>query len=128
MSRRSLTYEVRLFKYSKRGFALAVPGFDRSRVDPRIFQKRDKEVKGLAKLLVFEFNQPKKPVASTPKRRTLPNAASPTDASASGETNNTKLDKSITRSTGDEFTEDKVKEYEAQKSEADVSIRTPSFY
>jgi hypothetical protein len=30
LSRRSLTYEVRLHKYAKRGFAVAVPGFDRS--------------------------------------------------------------------------------------------------
>ena len=29
MSRRSLTYESRLYKYSKRGFAVAIPGFDR---------------------------------------------------------------------------------------------------
>ena len=55
MSRRSLTYEPRLFKYSKRGFAVAIPGFDRNRVDPNLFKKNMREVKGgLAKLLLFE--------------------------------------------------------------------------
>ena len=38
MSRRSLTYETRLYKYSQRGFAVAVPGFDRALVDPHLFQ------------------------------------------------------------------------------------------
>ena len=38
MSRRSLTYETRLFKYSQRGFAVAIPGFDRHRVDGSIFE------------------------------------------------------------------------------------------
>lgn len=33
ISRRSLTYETRLLKYSKRGFAVAVPDLDKSRVD-----------------------------------------------------------------------------------------------
>jgi hypothetical protein len=30
MSRRSLTYEVRLYKYAKRGFGVVVPGLDKS--------------------------------------------------------------------------------------------------
>jgi hypothetical protein len=55
MSRRSLTYETRLFKYSKRGFAVAIPGFNRNRVDPELFKRNMREVKGgLAKLLLFE--------------------------------------------------------------------------
>ena len=29
MSRRSLSYEARLYKYAKRGFAVAVPGLQR---------------------------------------------------------------------------------------------------
>eukprot|EP00698_Gefionella_okellyi_P001540 TRINITY_DN1146_c0_g1_i5.p1 TRINITY_DN1146_c0_g1~~TRINITY_DN1146_c0_g1_i5.p1 ORF type:complete len:1217 (+),score=226.35 TRINITY_DN1146_c0_g1_i5:261-3653(+) len=37
VSRRSLTYESRLFKYAKRGFAVAIPSLDLHRVDPRIF-------------------------------------------------------------------------------------------
>ncbi len=38
MGRRSLTYETRLFKYSQRGFSVAIPGFDRDQVDPSIFE------------------------------------------------------------------------------------------
>jgi len=55
MSRRSLTYEVRLFKYSKRGFCTAVPNLDKSRVDPALFQKNLREVQGLAKLLLYDY-------------------------------------------------------------------------
>lgn len=54
MSRRSLTYETRLYKYAKRGFAVAVPGLIRYLVDPSLYTKRPWEVKGLAKLLLFE--------------------------------------------------------------------------
>eukprot|EP01122_Echinamoeba_exundans_P015092 TRINITY_DN7025_c1_g1_i1.p1 TRINITY_DN7025_c1_g1~~TRINITY_DN7025_c1_g1_i1.p1 ORF type:complete len:798 (+),score=227.94 TRINITY_DN7025_c1_g1_i1:99-2492(+) len=54
-SRRSLTYEQRLYKYSKRGFAVAVPGLDKSRVDPSIFTKRVRDVTGLAKLLLLDY-------------------------------------------------------------------------
>src|SRR5690349_21727612 len=57
MSRRSLTYETRLFKYSKRGFAVAIPGFEKDRVDPRLTQKNLRDVKGLAKLLLLESFQ-----------------------------------------------------------------------
>lgn len=66
MGRRSLTYEVRLFKYSKRGFAVMIPGFDRGRVNQEIFQKPVKQANGLAKLLVLEFNNSmkKKPTTS----------------------------------------------------------------
>jgi len=53
-SRRSLTYEVRLFKYSKRGFAVAVPQLDKKRVDPLLFEKHLPHVQGLAKLLLYE--------------------------------------------------------------------------
>jgi hypothetical protein len=40
MSRRSLTYEVRLYKYSKRGFAVAVPGFERHLVSQELYTKK----------------------------------------------------------------------------------------
>jgi hypothetical protein len=54
MSRRSPTYEMRLAKYANRGFAVLVPGLDRSKVDPQIFEKRFDQVQGLAKLLLLE--------------------------------------------------------------------------
>eukprot|EP00029_Vermamoeba_vermiformis_P008738 TRINITY_DN4171_c0_g1_i1.p1 TRINITY_DN4171_c0_g1~~TRINITY_DN4171_c0_g1_i1.p1 ORF type:complete len:2196 (-),score=786.80 TRINITY_DN4171_c0_g1_i1:32-6574(-) len=54
MSRRSLTYEARLYKYAKRGFAVAVPGLDRQLVRADLYQKKPHEVKGLAKLILFE--------------------------------------------------------------------------
>ncbi len=38
MSRRSLTYESRLFKYSNRGFAVAVPDFKREMVSKNLFK------------------------------------------------------------------------------------------
>jgi hypothetical protein len=53
-SRRSMIYEQRLFKYSKRGFAVAVPNLDKSKVDPALFNKRFKELGGLAKLLWYD--------------------------------------------------------------------------
>jgi len=54
ISRRSLTYEQRLYKYSRRGFAVAVPNLDKSRVNPEIFTKRIKELYGLSKLLLYD--------------------------------------------------------------------------
>ncbi|KAH3745603.1 ankyrin repeat protein [Pelomyxa schiedti] len=61
MSRRSLTYEVRLYKYSKRGFAVAVPNFSRDRVDPELFSKSLSQVSGLGKLLLMEYHSTKSP-------------------------------------------------------------------
>jgi hypothetical protein len=54
ISRRSLTYEQRLYKYSRRGFAVAVPNLDKGRVNPEIFQKRIKDLFGLSKLLLYD--------------------------------------------------------------------------
>lgn len=54
ISRRSLTYEQRLYKYSRRGFAVAVPNLDKSRVNPDILKKSLKEVFGLSKLLLYD--------------------------------------------------------------------------
>ena len=54
ISRRSLTYEQRLYKYSRRGFAVAVPNLDKSRVNPDIFTKSLKELFGLSKLLLYD--------------------------------------------------------------------------
>lgn len=53
-SRQSTSYEHRLMKYAKRGFRVAVPGFDRMKVDAGVFLKRAKDLKGLAKLLKLE--------------------------------------------------------------------------
>jgi hypothetical protein len=54
MTRRSPSYESRLAKYAKRGFEVAVPGLQRSRVDPMIFERAWSNVNGLAKLLLLE--------------------------------------------------------------------------
>lgn len=56
MSRRSLTYEIRLFKYSKRGFAVAVPTLNRNLIDPLLFHRDARQMNGIAKLLLFEHN------------------------------------------------------------------------
>lgn len=54
LSRRSLTYETRLFKYSKRGYAVLVPGADLTAVSPNVFTYCVSQLKGLAKLLLLE--------------------------------------------------------------------------
>ena len=38
MSRRSLTYETRLFKYANRGFAVGVPGLETKFIDHTRFR------------------------------------------------------------------------------------------
>eukprot|EP01105_Mastigella_eilhardi_P009638 TRINITY_DN226_c0_g1_i1.p1 TRINITY_DN226_c0_g1~~TRINITY_DN226_c0_g1_i1.p1 ORF type:complete len:785 (-),score=192.29 TRINITY_DN226_c0_g1_i1:110-2389(-) len=53
-TRRSLTYEPRLFKYGKRGYAIAVPDLDKSHVDPAIFNQPQDKAAGLTKLLLYE--------------------------------------------------------------------------
>jgi hypothetical protein len=50
--RQSLTFESRLFKYSQRGFAVGVPGWDSRRLSGTMFMKRPNQVHGLAKLLL----------------------------------------------------------------------------
>eukprot|EP01112_Ceratiomyxa_fruticulosa_P018058 TRINITY_DN5726_c0_g1_i2.p1 TRINITY_DN5726_c0_g1~~TRINITY_DN5726_c0_g1_i2.p1 ORF type:complete len:905 (-),score=210.35 TRINITY_DN5726_c0_g1_i2:202-2916(-) len=55
-TRRSLTYETRLLKYSKRGFAVAVPDLDKARVDRELFNRWDlKNIQGMSKLLLYEY-------------------------------------------------------------------------
>eukprot|EP01063_Lacrimia_lanifica_P029654 TRINITY_DN4571_c0_g2_i2.p1 TRINITY_DN4571_c0_g2~~TRINITY_DN4571_c0_g2_i2.p1 ORF type:complete len:1958 (+),score=649.53 TRINITY_DN4571_c0_g2_i2:78-5951(+) len=54
MSRRSPSYEMRLAKYASRGFAVHVPGYDRDRIDPNVFDKPWNLLHGLAKLTVLE--------------------------------------------------------------------------
>ena len=47
---------MRLYKYSKRGFVVAVPDLDKERVNPKIFEKHLSEAEGLCKLLLFEHS------------------------------------------------------------------------
>ena len=60
VTRRSLTYESRLFKYSKRGFAVAVPELRRDAIDPALYdlplacKERWKRATGLRRLLLLE--------------------------------------------------------------------------
>ncbi|KDQ19308.1 hypothetical protein BOTBODRAFT_170420 [Botryobasidium botryosum FD-172 SS1] len=54
MTRRSPSYEVRLAKYSARGFEIYVPDLRREDIDPTIFERSITHIKGLARLLVFE--------------------------------------------------------------------------
>eukprot|EP01130_Rhizamoeba_saxonica_P010233 TRINITY_DN418_c1_g1_i3.p1 TRINITY_DN418_c1_g1~~TRINITY_DN418_c1_g1_i3.p1 ORF type:complete len:752 (-),score=143.16 TRINITY_DN418_c1_g1_i3:80-2311(-) len=54
LSRRSKTFESRLFKYSKRGFAVAVPNLDKNAVSNSILFQNLKNASGLAKLLLFD--------------------------------------------------------------------------
>jgi hypothetical protein len=54
ISRRSPSYEVRLAKYSERGFEVLVPQLDRKKVDPQIYETSFDKVKGLARLLQIE--------------------------------------------------------------------------
>jgi hypothetical protein len=63
MSRRSLTYESRIFKYAKRNFACVVPDITRSKINPSLFDHLVKgssgksyAVKGLQKLLMHELS------------------------------------------------------------------------
>jgi hypothetical protein len=50
------SYELRLAKYACRGFAVAVPGRDRFRVDHSIYNRAFPKLKGLARLLRIAFD------------------------------------------------------------------------
>ncbi|KAK6523146.1 hypothetical protein TWF694_006041 [Orbilia ellipsospora] len=54
LSRRSPSYEFRLAKYRKRGFEIYYPDLNRKVVDPTIYERNLRGLKGLAKLLVME--------------------------------------------------------------------------
>ncbi|KAH9034021.1 hypothetical protein EDB83DRAFT_2296389 [Lactarius deliciosus] len=54
VTRRSPSYEVRLAKYSSRGFEVYVPGLKREEIDPTIYERAVGRVRGLARLLAIE--------------------------------------------------------------------------
>jgi len=54
---RTNSYEYRLWKYSQRGFAVAVPGMSRRLINPEVYTKRYSELKGFSKLLYFEIRE-----------------------------------------------------------------------
>ncbi|KAF9460934.1 hypothetical protein BDZ94DRAFT_1264751 [Collybia nuda] len=54
MTRRSPSYEVRLAKYSGRGFEVYVPTLERGNIDPTIYERSIARIEGLARLLVLE--------------------------------------------------------------------------
>eukprot|EP01114_Cavostelium_apophysatum_P011331 TRINITY_DN2554_c0_g1_i1.p1 TRINITY_DN2554_c0_g1~~TRINITY_DN2554_c0_g1_i1.p1 ORF type:complete len:745 (+),score=183.66 TRINITY_DN2554_c0_g1_i1:494-2728(+) len=53
-TRRSTTYESRLYKYSKRGFCVAVPTLDKNKIDPQLFADPYARRQGLARLLMYD--------------------------------------------------------------------------
>ncbi|KAI0656088.1 ankyrin [Cubamyces menziesii] len=72
MTRRSPSYEVRLAKYSARGFEVHVPNLRREDVDPTIFERSITRIQGLARLLVLErFTNPDTRVRYLTDRRNL---------------------------------------------------------
>lgn len=54
IDKRSQSYEYRLAKYGKRGYAVYVPGFTEDNLNEQIYLKPPHQLKGLAKLLVLE--------------------------------------------------------------------------
>ncbi|CAG8719017.1 4950_t:CDS:2, partial [Ambispora leptoticha] len=54
LTRRSPSYEMRLAKYTERGFEIKVPSLDHSRIDPTIYDRSFEKLHGLARLLVLE--------------------------------------------------------------------------
>jgi len=51
----NFSYESRLAKYAKRGFAVAIPGFVRSKIDFSIYERPLYKLRGLATLLRLEM-------------------------------------------------------------------------
>ena len=79
-SRRSRSYEYRLWKYAKRGFAVGVPGFARNRINPSIFTTPPEQQSGLGLLLYVEALEASSNLAAfRPNQNTTP-----TDANSNG--------------------------------------------
>eukprot|EP01117_Protostelium_nocturnum_P012678 TRINITY_DN4670_c0_g3_i4.p1 TRINITY_DN4670_c0_g3~~TRINITY_DN4670_c0_g3_i4.p1 ORF type:complete len:940 (-),score=234.76 TRINITY_DN4670_c0_g3_i4:49-2814(-) len=55
-TRRSTTYELRLLKYSKRGFGVLVPNLDGSKINPNLYSQSLLSVEGLARLLLYDYD------------------------------------------------------------------------
>eukprot|EP01119_Soliformovum_irregulare_P013496 TRINITY_DN3598_c0_g1_i1.p1 TRINITY_DN3598_c0_g1~~TRINITY_DN3598_c0_g1_i1.p1 ORF type:complete len:666 (-),score=196.36 TRINITY_DN3598_c0_g1_i1:44-1963(-) len=51
---RTSSYEYRLWKYSKRGFAVAIPGFRREYINPKIYLREFGDLTGFSRLLYLE--------------------------------------------------------------------------
>nr|CAG8481624.1 2689_t:CDS:2 [Entrophospora candida] len=70
LSRRSPSYEMRLAKYSDRGFEIKVQNLDRKRIDPTIYERSFEKLHGLARLLVLEkLNTPDERFGYAEKKR-----------------------------------------------------------
>ncbi|GBC03939.1 hypothetical protein RclHR1_05400001, partial [Rhizophagus clarus] len=70
LTRRSPSYEMRLAKYTERGFEIKVHSLERSRIDPTIYEKSFEKLNGLARLLVLErLNTPDSRYAYVEKKR-----------------------------------------------------------
>lgn len=54
INKKSSSYEYRLSKYGKRGYAVSVPNFTEENLNEQIYLKQPHQLKGLAKLLVLE--------------------------------------------------------------------------
>jgi len=75
LSRRSLTYELRLDKYGRRGFGLLLPGVDLARVNAAIYTYAPSELHGLSKLLALEriytLNRRPQPIVASALKSSL---------------------------------------------------------
>ena len=56
-SRRSKSYEMRLYKYAQRGFSVAVPAFDDAKVSGSVLRMPASETQGLSRLLLYSHHK-----------------------------------------------------------------------
>eukprot|EP01117_Protostelium_nocturnum_P018316 TRINITY_DN7638_c0_g1_i1.p1 TRINITY_DN7638_c0_g1~~TRINITY_DN7638_c0_g1_i1.p1 ORF type:complete len:458 (-),score=132.44 TRINITY_DN7638_c0_g1_i1:141-1334(-) len=55
-TRRSTSYEYRLFKYAKRGYAVMIPELDGSKIKEDLYGKFITSTQGLGRLLLYDYN------------------------------------------------------------------------
>ena len=84
-TRFSLTTEIRLEKYARRGFAVVIPDLDKRRVDPAVFKRTFKKSRGLSRLLLYERNARKQIFLQATNQEGAGNAASAAASSSAGE-------------------------------------------